>query len=315
MNKMTLIATSLVGLLATPLTWAGEQIDKTLDTSTSGQVIIDVMRGDVKIMSWNKNEVRVVGELDDDAEGYQFESSGDEVVFSIEMPERRWGSLDGDGSKLEIWMPASNSVRFEGVNVNVDVTGVTGGARINTVNGDIKAENLVQRVSLETVNGEIKAKDLKGKINLNTVNGEIFDDGSEGKVSFETVNGEINTNTQADEISISNVNGDMELKLNEVKELEISTVNGDLDLALGLADDARVTISSVGGDADIKFVGELSARFNLETHAGGDIRNRLSDDKPNESRYTRGEKLRFTIGSGSAQVEVDTVGGDIKLYR
>jgi hypothetical protein len=315
MNKLTQIAFALAGLLSANMAFAGEQLDRTLDTQSKGQVTIDIMRGDVKIYTWDKDEVKVVGELDDDAEGYRFETSGDEVFFTVEMPERRWGSLKGDGSKLEFWMPSTNSLRFEGVNVNVSANGVAGGTKINTVNGDITAEELVQRINLETVNGEINTKGLNGRIKLNTVNGEINDKDSLGEVTFETVNGEINTNTRAAEIDISNVNGDMQLSLDEVKDLEVSTVNGDLELELSLAENARVTLSSVGGDTDLKLKGDISARFNLETHSGGDIRNRLTDDKPTESRYSRGEKLRFTMGSGSAKVEIDTVGGDIKLYR
>ena len=293
---------------------AGEKIDEVVETKADGRLYVDVMNGEVVIHTWDRNEVKVTGELDDDAEGYQFDVSGDgRVVFKVEMPKRRWGGWNDDGSNLQFWMPKTNELRFEGVNVNVAASGITGGTRINTVNGNVKADGLTKRIELETVNGKIKSTNLEGKIRINTVNGEIHDKDSKGVVKFETVNGDINTNTRAQHVEINNVNGDMDLNLAKIKELEIGTVNGDIELDIELLDASRVFISTVGGDANITFRGDVSAEFNIEAHSGGDITNRLTKDKVKRDRYGPGESLRFKIGSGSSEVEIDTVGGDIRI--
>jgi len=309
--KVSLVTTLLC--LSTSLL-AGERIDQVLSTTSDGRVSIDVMNGKVAIRTWDKNEVKVVGELDDDAEGYQFEASDSgRVVFKVEMPKRRWGSWKDDGSNLEFWVPVNNELRYEGVNADIEVDGVKGGSRVNTVNGSVEANSLYGRVELETVNGKIKAHGLNGKIKLDTVNGEIKDEDSEGEIKIETVNGDIETNSSAEDIEISNVNGDMDLQLATVKELEISTVNGDIDMEIELMDASRVFISTVGGDADIKFKGDVSAEFNIEAHSGGDIDNKLTKDKVKRDKYGPGESLRFQMGDGTAEVEIDTVGGDITI--
>ena len=215
--------------------------------------------------------------------------------------------------KLEVWLPASNKMKFEGVNVNVKAKGVQGGSMINTVNGDIEATELSDKVKLETVNGDISAKDLNGKISIYTVNGEVKDRNSQGLLSIETVNGEINSTTTATELALNNVNGDMRIVTDKIEEVEVSTVNGNLDIELDLIAKGRFVFSSVGGDADILFLGDVSADFDIEAHAGGDIDNYVTDDKAKEAKYGPSSRLRFKVGPGDADVEIDTVSGDIKL--
>ena len=322
MNKQVLHSFKL-GLVSFGLmsmaTIAGESIDKSLAASATGFVAVDVQSGKVKLQTWDKNEVKVVGELDDDAEGYEFEVNGNKVVFKVKMPEKRWGSNWGSyndkGSNLEFWLPTASKLKFEGVNVDIDVSGVTGGSMINTVNGNIEAEKLSDKVKLETVNGNVVSKQLSGKIDITTVNGEVEDSASQGLLAIETVNGDIVVDTAATELALSNVNADMRVVANKVEEIEISTVNGSLDIELGLVEKGRFSYSSVSGDADIMFIGEISADFDIEAHAGGDIDNYITKDKSKEAKYGPSERLRFKVGSGSADVEIDTVSGDIKLKQ
>jgi len=59
--------------------FAGEKINKSLTTKAEGRVLIDVMSGTVTIKTWDKNQIQIVGELSDAAEGYQFEVDDDGV--------------------------------------------------------------------------------------------------------------------------------------------------------------------------------------------------------------------------------------------
>ncbi len=320
MNKLIKSVTQLslftIALLSAGVALAGQKIDQTLTTGPEGRVSIDVMSGEVQIKSWDKNEVKVTGELDDDAEGFQFEQNNNRVVFKVHMPRQRWGSWkDDSGSELTFWVPKDSELRFEGVNTDVSVSEVDGGSRINTVNGDIEASKLKRRVSLETVNGKVFSANLEGKIKLMTVNGEIDDRDSLGELEIEAVNGDIRTVSQANEVTVNNVNGDMNLTLKDIKELEINTVNGDIGMSLQTQKRAKVYISTVGGDADIKFAKNVGASFSIEAHSGGDIKNRLTNDRSVKERYGPGESLRFSTGSDAVEVEIDTVSGDITLLK
>ena len=310
---MKLIAIALLSI-SSSFVFAGEQIDKTLSVLDNGKVIIENQRGDVQIKGWDKSEVQVTGELDDKALGYEFESSGNRTIFKVKMPRkmRSWNS--GEGSKLVIHVPLNSDLNFEGVNVNVDVSEVEGGSDIETVNGQISAHKLTGKINLSTVNGGIRTKDLGGKIHYETVNGDIHDTNSQGRLRFDAVNGDIATKTKAEDIRIENVNGEIDLNADSIQRLDISTVNGQLDLSIpSFLNNARVQIETVSGNVELNLSKTASAKFEIESHAGGRIKNSLTNDKVNKPKYGPSSSLEFEMSGGKADIEIDTISGRIYL--
>ena len=310
---MKLIAIALLSISST-FAFAGEKIDETLSVSSNGKVIIENQRGDVQIKGWNKSEVKVTGELDDKALDYEFKSSGNRTIFKVKMPRkmRSWNS--GEGSNLVIHVPINSDLDFEGVNVNVDISQVEGGSDIETVNGNISADKLAGKINLTTVNGGIRSKALGGKIHYETVNGSIHDTDSQGCLRFNAVNGDIETKTQAEDIRIENVNGEIELHADSIQRLDISTVNGELDLSIpSFSNNARVQIETVSGNVQLNLSEKASAKFEIESHAGGKIRNSLTGDKVNKPKYGPSSSLEFEMLGGKADIEIDTISGRINL--
>jgi DUF4097 and DUF4098 domain-containing protein YvlB len=296
---------------------AGDKIDEVLDVSATGQVSIENMRGDVKIMGWDKSQVSVSGELDDKAIGYTFETENDFTVFKVKMPKNLRGRAwrQSDGSDLTIYVPRDSNLSFESVNGNVSVNEITGGSNVHTVNGDITAGDLSKRIRLETVNGDIKASKLDGKIKLATVNGKVIDHDSTGKVTYTTVNGEIDSRTQAVRVYVENVNGEIDLDLKTTDELDVSTVNGDVDASLTLSNDGSVSVTTVGGSARLRLAGTVGGQFRLSSHAGGRITNNLTDDEVKKQKYGPGQSLKFSMAGGNARVEMTSVSGNLTLDK
>lgn len=316
MKRNMMLVKWLSGLVLTlmmQLALAGEKIDRTLDVTASGQVEIESLRGSLKIYGWDKPQMQVKGELDDKAKGYEFVHEDGFTFFKVKMPRKMRNSnwKSGRGSKLEIYLPVGSRLAVETVNSDVLVEAVEGGSKVHTVNGNIKAKNLAKRIELETVNGSIKSEGLSGKFRLNTVNGRIKDKNSEGKAHFEIVNGSIDTNTKAKEVVVENVNGNIELKLTQVKELEISTVNGDVEAELTLLDDAEVNVTTVSGSASLQLGGAIGGDYELDSHAGGRIVNRLTDDEVKKQKYGPARSARFSIAGGTAEIEMTSVSGDL----
>lgn len=323
MKKLAILGTILL-MVNSSVVWADDKqkIDKTIDVPAKAEIYIENQNGFVSIKAWNKAKMKVLGELDEQATGYEFTSNKDRTIFEVNMPrhsgKRSWwsGNNKEDGSNLEIYVPESSQVWFEGVNADVEVSGIEGGSNIQTVNGSVTASDLQGRIRLNTVNGDVNSKNLDGKIRLETVNGDVTDNGSKGReVEYTTVNGDLSVETSAPEIKIENVNGDIDLNLAKVEELSIETVNGDIDAVFDLTEKGEIEISTVSGDADLVFTGKISADFDIESHAGGKIKNKLSKDKVHEAKYGPSKSLEMRIGKGEARVEIDTVSGDITLMK
>ncbi|QTL36752.1 DUF4097 family beta strand repeat-containing protein [Pseudoalteromonas viridis] len=308
----------IVGLAALPLfALAGDKIDEQIQVPLDGKVVIENQRGKVTIKSWDKPSFKVSGELDELAEGYTLETQGNVTEFIVKMPRRTksWNN-QRDGSRLTIYMPKQSELDFEGVSVDVNVSDFSAGVAVTTVNGDIEANQLSGKVELETVNGDIEGKELSGNIRYETVNGDIEDMASSGKLRFNAVNGGIESMTQANDIRVENVNGEVDFDIASLKDLRMSTVNGEINVRLrALEKGANVRFESVSGDVDFYFPAELSARFDIDAHAGGRIINELSADKEKKAKYGPSRELEFVIKDGDVDVEIDTVSGRVTLKK
>ena len=112
-------------------------------------------------------------------------------------------------------------------------------------------------------------------------------------------------------MQLESVNGDAKLELSEIDVLSLTTVNGDITASLTLAEKGDVDASSVGGTLHLKMQKGVSARVEMQAHAGGDIVNRLTADKPSSAKYGPNEWLEFTANGGRATIEMSTVHGEL----
>jgi DUF4097 and DUF4098 domain-containing protein YvlB len=299
------------------MAFAAEQINEQRDVRANEKIYIENMRGNVEIKAVSKNVFSVKGTLDEKAEGFELTSKDGFTRFEVKMPSISYSgwndSNEKDGSMLQIEVPVGSQIEFSGVNANVTATGVEGGSKLTTVNGTIIAKSLKNDIVLETVNGEIDSIDNSGRIKLNTVNGEIDDKGSSGRLSAESVNGEIKLESKATEIDVSVVNGEANLKLHGTERLDFSAVNGEISADLQGSLTPRISTSSVSGSATLKLESKVSARFNLEASAGGDISNKLTSQKADKDKYGPHRSLLFSTGNGDGSIEMSTVSGDITV--
>jgi len=156
---------------------------------------------------------------------------------------------DSDRTELDVSMPENSTVRLEGINVDLVITGITGNTQVEIVNGPIEASKLSGHVDIETVNGSIEATDLDGRIHLSTVTGQVRDTNSKGtRVNYSAVMGSIMYNTPAERVGAECVSGSVQLDLGKVGDLEASCISGHVIVSLDLLPGGNVEISTVSGD-------------------------------------------------------------------
>ncbi|MFT5837741.1 MAG: DUF4097 and DUF4098 domain-containing protein YvlB [Flavobacteriales bacterium] len=315
MNKLLIFA----GFLC--LNWAvlaEEKINRSLDVSTTPYVQIEHVNGSAKVIAWDKSEVKVEGRLSERTEKFTFEKNGNEVLIKVKVKNnngwKSWGSDNGDD--LEIFVPRQSKVYYSAVNADVELQKIRGGARVETVNGSIDVKELAGRIRIESVNGRVSADALEGDVKIETVNGNIESRSLKGKEDwYDSVNGDIKVTSESGDINVETVNGDIELALGKVNQLNMDTVNGSIDAKLELENNGEIEASSVGGSIRIYLQSDVSARFDIEGHAGGKIINNLADNKMQRAKYGPSRWLKFSLNGGSAKVDVSTVSGNITLDK
>lgn len=296
--------------------WASEQVNRIADVDEDAFIKIEHVNGEATIKAWDKKQVKVVGTLGDNTKEFIFRHDSDEVLIEVKVKQNskwsNWG--DDQGDDLEIYVPRQSKVYYSAINADVAVEGFQGGASIDTVNGSINSRELAGRIHLESVNGDITAKELEGDVKIETVNGDInsFNSGGNGD-SYDSVNGDIKVTSNSQEINVGTVNGDIDLKLGEISQLNVSTVNGDIDASLSLKKNGDIDAYSVDGAINLNFQKQVSARFDIQAHAGGSIKNLLSDDKMQKAKYGPSRWLEFAVNGGHAEVDISTVSGRVKL--
>ncbi|MGB3725866.1 MAG: DUF4097 family beta strand repeat-containing protein [Glaciecola sp.] len=313
----TMCLLGAVALISTEV-MATESVNKTLDADANSLVEISHLSGEATVIGWDKNQVKVEGVLGDRTEEFRFERNGRSVVIEVKVEKSNkgwgWSNNNDKGDKLTIYVPKQSRVDYDSVNADFSISDVLGGASLELINGDMRANTLAGRLRLKTVNGDIKAEKLTGELLLDSVNGDIKASHISGDdIQVTTVNGDIDVDSQASEISAETVNGDIEMNLGKVSDVKSNTVNGSIEMSMHLLEGGSLDASSVGGSISFDFQQGIEARFDIEAHAGGRIKNRLTDDPVQKAKYGPNRSLEFATGNASATVDISTVSGRITL--
>jgi DUF4097 and DUF4098 domain-containing protein YvlB len=292
---MKMIRVTILSLLAT-VSFAAEDVNRTLDAAADGEVTISNVSGSIEVRGWSRDQVEVTGELGSGVEELIFERDRKDVTIKVKLP-RNSGRRNGYAD-LVINIPEASSIRVNTVSADIDVGNVQGEQRLESVSGDIVTAAFGEDIDAETVSGdvEVDGDGKPGSFRFNSVSGDIEIDGLSGEIRAETVNGEISV-----------VNG-------AFSRATGNTVNGEITFHVGLLDGGRMDIETINGRVDVDFGGDVSARFDIETFNGA-IRNCFGPESERTSKYAPGRELSFTEGGGSGRVSISTLNGSVHLCK
>ena len=260
MKKLALFVTLTLVFLSPAI--ADRAVDETRTASADGDVSVELIAGSVRIIGWDRNEVRVSGTIGDDVEELEVSTSSRGVSIEVVLPdddERDGRRLRDVGADLEIHVPSGSSVETETVSADVSVEGVSGAVEMESVSGDVTIEGAMREAEAATVSGDIR------------------------------------------------VTSDAPLR-----EGEFASVSGDIYFRAELESGGDFSFEAVSGDIELRLPANTSADFSVDTFSGR-IDNEFGPQAQKDSRYLPSKSLDFTIGSGSADVEVESFSGRVSL--
>lgn len=271
----------------------GGSVDRTVDADARGEVVISNVSGKVDVKGWDRNEVRVTGQLDEDVERVDVDSSGGRTTIKVILPRGMHGGGDAD---LVVQVPQMSSVEVTAVSADISSRGVLGTQRLKTVSGEITAD----------VGGDDSE--------INSVSGDVTVRGSGKPLSLRvrSVSGSLDLTNSAGKLDVVTVSGDARLRLGEVSEVNARTTSGDLQVQGRLTRDARVNVEGVSGDVTLTL--QSAAGFTTEIESfSGDIEGCLAKTVERVSKYGPGVRLNVRNGEGGARVRAKTLSGDIEI--
>lgn len=260
-------------------------------------VTVDVsnVQGSVTVTAWDRNEVELTAHLESDKDRLEFEASTRQVRVEVERPDRH-RYREEDDATLTLKVPKGARLNIETVSADINVDGVRGEQRLESVSGTVETRAYDERLSLHAVSGEISVAGSGGKAALQTenVSGTTIVSGIRGVYEGATVSGRIDASIAA------------------VDRLQVETVSGDADIKAELAPSARVEMESVSGSLSLVIKPPVHADFEIESFSG-DIETCFGPKPRDKSRYGPGSELDFVQGKGGPRVVIESLSGDINI--
>ena len=272
-------------LLAALAGAAFQGTDTTVAVRAGSRLNLDNFDGAVTVTTWNRNSMRVQATHDDDTR--------------IEI-EARGGSVDVRGRSR--YGPPEVEYRLT---VPADMS-----LEISTHSGDVGIEGTKGEVQVQTVEGRITVSGGTGRVSLSSVEGEVLLTGASGRISISAVDGSVTVRGASGDLQISAVDGAILLDDIDAQSVEASTVDGEISFSGIFQDSGRYRLSSHDGDVTVT-VPAINAAVSVATYEGD-----FESDFPVTITGTRTRKrLDFTLGRGSARLELESFDGSVRLRK
>lgn len=272
-----------------------EDVNETIDAANDGHVDIYNTAGMIEVVGWSKSKVEVTGELGDNVEELVLERDDDTITVKVKVPHGRQVRTSSD---IVVRVPENSSIEVTAVSADIEVEDVRGEQGLHTVSGDVETTVADANINAQSVSGDV---DVQG-------------DGTDVVTKANTVSGDVTVQLVGGEVSAEAVSGDVLISEGDYERVDITTVSGDLYFLATLEGGGRLSASTVNGDVEFEFDGDISAEFDVSSF-NGDIENCFGPDPERTSRYAPGVELKFTHGSGTGDVSVSTMNGDIHICK
>jgi DUF4097 and DUF4098 domain-containing protein YvlB len=264
-----------------------QQIDSTVPAQPGQRLVVDAYGGEIDVKTWGRNAVRVEA---DPSSRTSVQIAAAAGAVNVRTEGRRGPPSAVD---LTITVPAWMGLDLSGVYTDVKVAGVRAPINVETVQGEVDVTGGEGLVSLRSVQGQVILRQAKGRIDVHSVNEDVRVSDASGEIVAETVNGEI---------ALDRV---------DATSLDASTINGDVGYDGPIRTGGRYSLSSHNGDVTLTVAEGTSATVSVSTFSG-----EFESEFPVTLRETRkGKRFSFTIGSGSAQVTLESFQGSVQLVR
>ena len=242
--------------------------------------------GEVVIKAWRQNSVRV-RTSSGSRDRVSISSVGSTV--SISASSRHGPAMVDYEILAPAWMPLSIS---------------------GTPSAEVRIEGTEAEVSVETVEGAVHVIGGSGNVSLRSVEGEVSIEGARGRIELNSVDGSISVKDCSGDITAETVDGEITMSGIESANVDASTVDGSIVYDGSIRDNGRYHLESHDGDVTMSVPEHANVTISVQTFSGD-----FDACFPLQIRDKTKHRFTFTLGTGSARLELESFDGNIKLCR
>jgi DUF4097 and DUF4098 domain-containing protein YvlB len=265
--------------------------DQTVDVAKGTRLVLSNSAGEVVVRSWDRDQVRVMASHTG-RENVDIQYAESTMRIRGRATRGPTGLID-----YQITVPRWMAVNLNGTYLEATIEGTSA------------------EVTVETVNGNVRVVGGSGAVSVRSVEGIITVDKASGRVQATTVNEGIRLSNVTGDMVAETTNGDIVIENAQSSNLEASTVNGDITFNGTVRDNGAYRLITHGGDVRVGLGGAANATVFVRTFQGD-----FSSDFPiqlpdGQSARSGSKRFNFTLGNGSARIDVQSFNGDIHLAR
>lgn len=273
-------------LMLAALTAAALQgTDTTVSVRAGSRLNLDNFDGTVTVTTWSRSAVRVQATHDDDTR-VDVDVRGNSVGV---RGRSRGGPPEVD---YRITVPADMALE------------------LSTHSGDISVDGARAELSLQTVEGRVTVSGGSGRVSISSVEGDVQLSRADGRITISAVDGAVTVRDTRGDLTISAVDGEVRLDNVDASSIEATTVDGAIDFVGTFQGTGRYRLSSHDGDVTVT-VPSVDAEVSVSTYEG----NFDSDFPVTVTGLRSRQRLTFTLGKGSARLELESFDGNVRLRR
>jgi DUF4097 and DUF4098 domain-containing protein YvlB len=264
------------------------QTDQTVTVPRDARLIIDNFAGEVVIRAGDGDSMRVQARHAARARvNIRTVPSGIRISSSSERGPA--GSID-----YEITAPRWLPIKIDGQFNFVTIEGTQAEVTVETVRGDVVVKG-GNGVTVKSIEGDVTVEGAKGRITASSVNESVTIIGSSGEISAETVNGSIS------------------LQRIDAGNVEAGTINGDITYDGSASSAGRYRLTTHNGNITVGVPDAANATFAVRTYNGSFNTN--LPVKGDLNARSGGRRVIYTLGTGSAEFELESFSGSIRLRK
>src|SRR4030042_6896200 len=185
-----------------------ERFDKTVALAKDGKVDISNISGDITVMSWNQDQVKIEALKVSQASSLEKAKENAAKVTIEVVPEgnllrietkypksgKFWGSESVNVSvDYKLWIPEKAALKANNISGDITAEAIGGAAALKAVSGDIQLTKAAGGADCSSVRGNVTVADVTGSRFLKSVSGDVKGNLIKGSVEAETFSGGIET--------------------------------------------------------------------------------------------------------------------------
>lgn len=270
----------LIGMAANPA-----PPDTTVQLRRGDRVVVENLSGDISVRSWDRDLLEV--REDDEDSALLVQRSGSTVRIVRDDAKRRRRSVEAI-----IRLPSWVDLEIGGPTLDVTVQGIRGRLEVSNVSGDIVIEDA-------------------GAVDARSIEGEIVVIGATGGVSATSQADDVTLRGVTGPVSVHSGDGDIELDDIRSESVRAETQDGDIDFSGTISNRGEYGFFVHDGDATIAIPSSSHAQVSVSTF-DGDFE---SEFPVRLERFTGGREFEFTVGEGTARLQIQVFDGEIRLLQ